>query len=356
MIRVLIVDDSPIICRLLEEHLHSAPEIKVIGTALNGRRAVDLICELRPDVVTLDQEMPEMNGLDSLAQIMTECPTPVVMISGVSRQAAGVTREALRIGAVDFVLKYTPGQDVSPDTLRLEIVSKVKAAAGIKVIRSIGHSTRTNRPKVRRLPLADDATVRANGVLKRTPPTHFLQSGVVVIGASTGGPVAVRELLEQLPGNFSPAVLIVQHIPASFTDVLAAQLARHTTLPVKEARNGEILRGGHVYVAPGDSHLLLGSDSRIQLNDGPKIHGHRPAIDVTMQSVVQVYGAKTTGVVLTGMGDDGSEGLVAIRAKGGRTYAQDEASSVVNGMPQRARERGVVDRVGSPIEIAGWLR
>lgn len=353
MIRVLVVDDSPFICRLLAGHLQSSPEIEVVGTALNGRRAVDLICELRPDVVTLDQEMPEMSGLDSLAQIMTECPTPVVMISGVSRRAAGVTREALQMGAVDFVLKYTPGQDVSPDSLRLEIVSKVKAAAGIKVIRSISNRpmarSRTHLAKASVLPLS-------NGSVKRGTPTHFVQAGVVVIGASTGGPVAVRKLLERLPSKFAPAVLVVQHIPATFTDVLAAQLARHTTLPVKEAAHGEIIRGGHVYVAPGDSHLLVGADSRIQLNNGPKIRGHRPAIDVTMQSVAQVYGSKTTGVVLTGMGDDGSEGLVAIRTKGGRTFAQDGDSSVVNGMPLRARERGVVDRVGSPREIAGWLR
>jgi two-component system chemotaxis response regulator CheB len=354
MIRVLIVDDSPFVCNLLAGHLQRAPEIEVIGTALNGHRAIDLICELRPDVVTLDQEMPELSGLDSLAQIMTECPTPVVMISGVSRRAAGLTREALRIGAVDFVLKYTPGQDVSPDTLRLEIVSKVKAAAGIKVIRSI-----SARSKTRRAPqpvVLEDATVRANGLALRGQAAHFLPAGIVVIGASTGGPVAVRELLERLPTNFAPAVLIVQHIPASFTDVLAAQLSRHTALPVKEAEHGEVVRGGHVYVAPGDSHMLISSDSRIQLNNGPKIRGHRPAIDVTMQAVAQVYGAKTTGIVLTGMGDDGSEGLVAIRAKGGRTFAQDGASSVVNGMPLRARERGVVDRVGSPSEIAGWLR
>lgn len=354
MIRVLIVDDSPFICRLLAGHLQSTPEIEVIGTALNGRRAVDLISELRPDVVTLDQEMPEMSGLDSLAHIMTECPTPVVMISGVSRRAAMLTREALRIGAVDFVLKYTPGQDVTPDMLRLEIVSKVKAAAGIKVIRSI-----RNRPIKRTLLDSEKAVVAAranNGSVSPKSLPHFVPGGVVVIGASTGGPVAVRELLGQLPTKFAPAVLIVQHIPASFTGVLAAQLARHTTLPVKEAQNGEILRGGHIFVAPGDYHLLIGTDSRIELNKGPKIRGHRPAIDVSMQSVVQVYGSKTTGVVLTGMGDDGSEGLVAIRAKGGRTFAQDSASSVVNGMPLRARERGVVDRVGSPQEIAGWLR
>ena len=184
----------------------------------------------------------------------------------------------------------------------------------------------------------------------------FLPGGVVVIGDSTGGPVALRELMSNLPGDFPAAIIIIQHMPAAFTKVLAAQLDRQVPFRVKEAETGDRLRPGFALVAPGDHHLLLGSDSRVELNQGPEIAGNRPSVNVTMQSVVQLYGARTKGVLLTGMGDDGSLGLVSIHAKGGKTYVQDAESCVVNGMPQRAIEMGVVDHVGPPAMIARYLR
>lgn len=357
-IRVLVVDDSPFVCRLLTAHLQSSPDFEVVGTALNGRRAIALVDELKPDVVTLDLEMPEMDGLAALKHIMVENPTPVVMISGVSRQAALITLEALETGAVDFILKYTPGVDTEPDVLRQEIMAKVRSAAGIKVVRSIRRiGDRVVRDGEKR-PFSTQPTNGNKQPVKPTLPEKmvaYLPGGVVVIGASTGGPVAVRELLAQLPANFPAAVIVVQHIPASFTPVLAAQLDRRTAIKVKEAEPGDKLKAGQVLIAPGDYHLLIGSDSRVQLSQGPKIKGHRPSIDVTMQSAVQIYGARTRGVVLTGMGDDGSLGLIAIHAKGGKTYAQDGETCVVNGMPQRAIEKGVVDYVAPPPKIADML-
>lgn len=363
-IRVVVADDSPFICKLMSSYLQSSPDIEVVGTALNGKRAVKLVQELRPDALTLDLEMPEMHGLEVLEHIMHECPTPVIIVSGVSRQAATITLKALELGAVDFILKYTPGVDTNAEVLRQEIIDKVRTGSTIKMIRSLRTGQSQRRRNGPEMTAPSLVTVAEAPEMEQAQPTRpetyqdmapYLPAGVIVIGASTGGPMAVRDLLNGLPADFPGAIIVVQHIPASFTQVLAAQLNRQVPLAVKEATADDRLRPGLVLVAPGDYHLLLQPSAQVELNKGPEIMGHRPSIDVTMQSVVQLYGSRTTGVVLTGMGSDGSQGLVAIRAKGGRTFAQDTATSVVNGMPQRAIEKGVVDRVGSPSEIANFL-
>jgi len=351
-VRVVVVDDSPFVCRLLTSYLQSSPDLQVVGTALNGARAVELVRKLHPDVITLDLEMPEMDGLEALERVMRECPTPVVLVSGVSRKAAAITRQAIGIGAVDFVLKYTPGIDTQPEALRQEIVAKVRAASQIRVVRSLS-SHRAQQGTVASSPPSDSSPPAAISRRSEAPPV--LPDSIVVIGASTGGPVALRELLVNLPADFPAAIIVVQHMPASFTGVLASQLNRQVPLIVKETRTGDCLQPGLALIAPGDYHLLLRPDLRTELNLGPEIKGHRPSIDVTMQSVAQIYGARTKGVVLTGMGDDGLMGLVSIRAKGGRTYAQDASSCVVNVMPQRAIEKGVVDHIASPTKIAQLL-
>ena len=377
-IRVLIVDDSPFVCRILAGHLNSAENIEVIGTAHSGERAVEMIADLRPDVVTLAQAMAGMSGINTLKRIMHDHPTPVVMITGVSQRSAVITRKALEIGAVDFVLKFAPGVSVSPEEMKHEIISKVSAASRVRVIRSIRpYETRSDEVvELEREALAEPAMAYSKGatptaVAERqplaaastevaAPPEKVafsdnVENGVVVIGASTGGPVALREFLSKIPADFNRPILIVQHMPASFTEVLAEQLSRHSRLPVREATHGDKLVAGEVLVARGDHHLLINPNSRIILNQGPKIRGHRPSIDVTMQSVAQVYGANTFGVILTGMGDDGAEGMVSIHAKGGRTFAQDAESCVVNGMPQRARDRGVVQYIAPPPKLAEFL-
>lgn len=339
-VRVLVVDDSPFVCRLLTAHLHSAPDLRVVATAHGGPVALARARELRPDAITLDVEMPGMGGLDVLEELMHNAPTPVVLISGVSWRAATVTVRALSLGAVDFVLKYRPGSDTDPDRLRQEVVAKVRLAARVKVIRSLGG---------RRL-----APVAAAVAL--APPVRGVLFPVIVVGASTGGPLALQELLAPLPADFPAAVLVVQHMPPTFTGVLAVQLDRQVALRVKEAEAGDRVTPGLVLVAPGDFHLVARSDGRVELLRGPKIGGHRPSIDVTMQSVAEVYGTRATGIVLTGMGCDGAAGLAAIRGRGGRTFAQDAATCAVNGMPQRAIERNVVDHVAPPAEIARLLR
>jgi two-component system chemotaxis response regulator CheB len=368
VLRVVVVDDSPFVCRLVSGYLQSAPGIQVVGMALNGPRALELVNALRPSAVTLDLEMPGMDGLEVLDRIMHDCPTPVLLLSGVSGRAAAATLQALDRGAVDFVLKYTPGVDTDPDALRREIVAKVRLAARIKVIRSLDQGQMRREPEVKpprrpggrgRQPSAETPLTLSPAPVRQASPEEaptYLAGGVVVIGASTGGPLALRELLGNLPADFSAAVLVVQHMPATFTRVLAAQLNRYVLLQVKEGEEGDRLQPGRVLVAPGDYHALVRGDGRLELVQGPKIAGHRPSIDVTMQSVAQVYGPRTRGVVLTGMGSDGALGLVAIRNRGGQTFVQEVSTCVVGSMPQQAIDRGVVDHIASPAEIAQLLR
>ena len=360
-IRVVVADDSPFVCRLLTNYLHSSPDFQVVATALNGLRAVQLVKELRPDVVTLDIEMPQMNGLEALEIIMAEMPTPIIMVSGVSREAAATTLTALNMGAVDFILKYNPDEPIDPEALRQEIIDKTRSASRIKVIRSLKRAGQVVQ-KVPAVSREIHGSTSLAGAMTAAPqptaavkPPPYLPGGVIVVGASTGGPVALRELLTHLPVGFGAAIVVVQHIPASFTGVLAAQLNRRVMLRVKEATHGDYLEPGLILVAPGDHHLLIRPDGRVAINQGPLINGHRPSIDVTMQSAAQIYGSRTTGVILTGMGSDGAQGMVAIHAKGGRTYAQSGETCVVNGMPQRTIEKGVVKRIASPAEIGRLL-
>jgi len=374
-IRVVVADDSPFVCRLLTSYLQSSPGFQVVGSASDGAGAVETVKTLHPDVVTLDLEMPGPDGLETLECIMHECPTPVVLVTGVSRRAADVALQAIEIGAVDFILKYTPGVDMNPETLRRDVVAKVRAASQIHVVRSLGPRRHQRQENAIDAGQAETPPHSPGGVPSEWPfkgdgvPSEwpfkgdgvpsawpFEGGGVVVIGASTGGPVALRELLSNLPGDFATPIVIVQHMPASFTGVLAAQLDRQVPLKIREIEAGDRLEPGRALVAPGDYHLLLRSEMETELNQGPEIGGHRPCIDVTMQSAAQVYGARTKGILLTGMGDDGTLGLVSIRAKGGQTFAQDAASCAVNGMPRRAIERGVVDHVAPPARIAQMLR
>lgn len=339
--RVVVIDDSPFVCALIARYLEASDDLEVIGTLTDGARAVERIRELAPDVITLDLEMPDVNGLEVLQRLMEHAPTPVVVISGVSGRGATMTLQALERGAVDFALKFTPDEPTDPELLRHEIQTKVRQAADIRVVRTVPTELQRTTPTPGPNPLVF--------------PTKSQPPRVVVIGASTGGPLALRELLGHLPASFPGSIVIVQHIPASFTSVLAAQLQRHTELEVREADHGDRLQPNTVWVAPGGRHFVLGEQTRIALREGPAINGHCPSIDVTMQAVAHAFGHRAVGVVLTGMGSDGVHGLRAIRATGGTTYAQDQATSTVHGMPQRAIEEGVVDHIGSPRDIATWL-
>jgi two-component system, chemotaxis family, protein-glutamate methylesterase/glutaminase len=351
-LRVVIADDSPFVCRLLAGYLRSSNEFEVVAAVHQGRQAVEKVKELHPDVVTLDLTMPEMDGIEVLSRIMQDCPTPVVIVSGVSGKAATRTLQALDLGAVDFVLKYTPGVDTNAEQLSKEVVAKVRAAAGIRVIRLLKG---TLAPAV--TPKAGDLQMLGRTVARSRERDQDQASAynIIVIGASTGGPLALRELIGVLPPDFPATIVIVQHMPGSFTGVLASQLSRHAAIGVKEADDGDPLLPGMALVAPGGFHLILQPALRVSLRKGLDFGGHCPAIDVTMESAARIYGSRTMGVLLTGMGEDGASGMQSIHDQGGTTFAQDAQSCVVDGMPHRARERGVVDHVAPPAEIARLL-
>lgn len=351
-LRVVVVDASPFLCRLMASYLAAAPDMEVVGTAYHGARAVELVRTLRPNVVTLDLELTGMSSLDVLDQIMHECPTPVVLVSSTNQEAAALTLQGLSMGAVDFVQKYTPGTDQDAETLRQGLVTKLRMAARIHVIRSLHVRRAPSSARLARPPRPNPAPAPVE--IPHDDPLPEINR-VVVIGASTGGPTALRELLSGLPADFPAAIIVVQHMPESFTTVLAAQLDRAIPLHVREAAPGDRLAHGTVLVAPGGYHLLVDAAGYVLLNQEPDVGGHRPSVDVTMQSVAQHYGARSQGVVLTGMGGDGALGVAAIHAHGGLAFAQDAASCVVDGMPQRAVDTGVVTYVGTPSDLAQRL-
>lgn len=346
-IRVVVADDSPFICSLLTHYLESDPEIKVVETALNGREAMDSVRNHKPDVLTLDINMPEVNGLEALETIMNEFPIPVILISGVSREAARITGKGLSLGAVDFILKYSPGKSISPDALRRDIVAKVKAASRVRPVRFM-RALEGRRKRV----WAD--------LLKKQKKTDEMPASTVfykiaVIGASTGGPLALKKLLSFLDEEFPFCVVIVQHMPAGFTGILAEQFDRSLPFPVREAGDGDVLCPGCVFIAPGDRHMLIGPGGRVVINETAEVKGHRPSIDVTMQSAAGVFGCETTGVILSGMGDDGTEGLLAVKHNCGEAFAQSSETCVVDSMPVSAIENVPVKRIGSPEQIGRWL-
>ncbi|MCA9148269.1 MAG: chemotaxis-specific protein-glutamate methyltransferase CheB [Planctomycetales bacterium] len=362
-IRVVVADDSAFIRGLIVSYLQSTGGFEIVGTAEDGKQAAELVHQLRPDVVTLDVDMPVMSGLEALDQIMRQTPTPVVMVSGVSIRSAEITLKAIQAGAVDFVLKYVPGAKVNPEEIRLDVISKVRAAAGVRVVRTIpnhlGQSSPASQvtPTAAQLSANGDASKRVSGA--RTKSSKVVNGDsvreLIVVGASTGGPIAIKRFLGSLPANFAGAIVVVQHIPQPFTAVLAAQLTAQTPFTAEVVEDGDHLQARHIFIAPGDRHLLLNPGLRLELHDGEPIRGNRPSIDVTMKSIAQCFPYQVHGVLLTGMGDDGATGLAYIRSKGGTTYAQSGETCVVNGMPQRAIDIGAVDFVASPEGIAERL-
>jgi two-component system chemotaxis response regulator CheB len=328
-IKVLVVDDSATMRGLITARLRADPAIEVVGHASDPHDARYAIKRLNPDVITLDIEMPNMDGIEFLDKIMRLRPTPVIMISTLTQRGADVSLRALEIGAFDCIAKPTAGSSDDFDML----VEKVKAAAD-------------SRRRYRR-----------QGVVKRGPEASFRPDDrLIAIGASTGGVEALITILSQFPSNCPPTV-ISQHMPATFTRSFAARLNNLCAASVCEATEGAPLQAGQVYLAPGDFHLeVVGSGPyRCRLSDGPKVNGHRPSVDVMFRSVTQAVGGRAIGVILTGMGRDGAEGLLTLRNAGAETLGQDEQSSVVYGMPKVAFEMGAVakqlplDRIGETL-------
>jgi len=344
-IKVLIIDDSALIRKMLTEILSSDRSIEVVGTAADPLVARDKIKQLNPDVLTLDVEMPKMDGVSFLSNLMRLRPMPVVMVSSLTESGADITLQALELGAVDFVTK--PKIDVTSGLAEYasEIIEKVKIASKAKVKPLDRTSTNMDvAPK-----LSADAILN-----KQEIPKHFKTTDqLIAIGASTGGTEAIKEVLMRLPAN-TPGVVIAQHIPAAFSKPFSVRMNGISAMTVTEAEDGQQIVTGHAYIAPGAYHLLVERDGAryiCRLSDGPLVNRHKPSVDVLFRSVAQNAGHNAIGVILTGMGDDGADGMKEMKEQGAITIAQDEKSSVVWGMPGEAVKKGGVDEVLSLLNV-----
>ncbi len=347
-IKVLIVDDSALVRQVLSEMLNSAPDIEVVGTAQDPYVARERIKSLNPDVLTLDVEMPRMDGVTFLRNLMRLRPMPVVMVSTLTEKGADITFQALELGAVDFVSK--PKTDIAHtlDDYAEEIITKVRTAASARV-QALTRS------------LADDGLARhtADAVLgKVSASNHFRTTDrILAIGASTGGTEAIKEVLMRLPAD-TPGTVITQHIPEAFSAPFAKRMNGTSAMTVCEAEDGQQIVTGHAYIAPGSQHLLVERDGAryiCRLNDGPPVNRHKPSVDVLFRSVAQNVGSNAISVLLTGMGDDGARGMQEMKEAGAPTIAQDEKSSVVWGMPGEAVKLGCVDSVLSLAKIPAYI-
>lgn len=342
-IKVLCVDDSATVRDLLCEIINDQPDMEVVAVAADPIMARELIKQHDPDVLTLDIKMPRMDGLEFLERLMRLRPMPVLMISSRTQPGSEETRRALALGARDVVAKPRVGIRSGLQAESSGIANKIRAAARSKAFLPAARPT--------------SASIRLPQPLAASTPSLPAGDEVLLIGASTGGTEAIRMVLEQLPAN-TPPVLIVQHMPAGFTRSFAERLNRTSPLHVKEAIDGERLRPGHAYIAPGDQHLKLDRKDGgyvTQLDAGPEVNRHRPSVDVLFYSAARHAGRKATGVLLTGMGKDGAAGLLALREAGALTLAQDEASSVIFGMPREAIALGAAREVASLEAIAPRL-
>ncbi|HWR61775.1 MAG TPA: chemotaxis response regulator protein-glutamate methylesterase [Clostridia bacterium] len=337
-LRVLIVDDSAFMRRLISDMLSSDPHIEVADTARNGKEGLEKAIALKPDIITLDVEMPVMNGLETLEELMKLTPVPkVVMLSSLTYEGGEATIKALELGALDFITKPTTSIiNYDAEHIRDELTKKINL---------IGKS---------RIKLSPPIPVRERTpVIKKTTVLNNIPSGglkyIIAIGTSTGGPRALQDVLPKLPGDIPAAVLVVQHMPPGFTKSLSERLDSLSQINVKEAEDGDVLQPGWAYIAPGDYHMIInryaGDGYRISTNKQPPVTGHRPSVNVMMSSVAEAGHKNLIAVMMTGMGNDGTEGILKIKNCGGKTIAQEESSCVVYGMPKSAVKAGAIDTI-----------
>jgi two-component system chemotaxis response regulator CheB len=329
-VRVLVVDDSALMRKLIPAILARDPSIEVVGTAMDGAFALKKIEELRPDVVTLDLEMPRMDGMETLRLIMQRAPLPVILFSTHSKEGAYSTFKALALGAIDFVAKPKDAAAGRLDVIADQLIEKIKVAK-----RAAGF-----KPAA---PVIVDVPPAKKGARVALPPNR-----IIAIGISTGGPNTLQFLLSQIPGDFPASLVVVQHMPEGFTEMFARRLDECCAIDVHEAKSGDLLVAGRVLICPGNRHIMVRRMPRgdmAVLSDGPAVNGHRPSANVLFHSVAQEFGLTAVGLIMTGMGDDGAEGLGAIKAAGGMTLAQSEDTCVVSGMPHAAIQKGHVKKV-----------
>lgn len=337
-IRTLIVDDSAFMRKSLQIMLESDPEIEIIDTARDGLQGVELVKKLKPDVVTLDIEMPKLDGLGALKQIMRECPTAVIMVSSLTSEGAEATLNAMELGAVDFIPKELSYVNVNIIKIKEELISKVK---------TIGRHARLKN-RLNRITQNKSGASASNQkkAVTFTLPKYIYSA--IAIGISTGGPLSLQKVIPLLSEKINIPIFIVQHMPPKFTQSLSERLNAMSKLHVKEASHGDIIEGGTIYIAPGGKHMTLkqvNSKRSIDISDEPTTTLHRPSVDIMMNSVIDFYGSSTLGLIMTGMGKDGFEAIKKLKSIGGYTIAQDEESSVVYGMPKAIVDGNLADAV-----------
>jgi two-component system chemotaxis response regulator CheB len=350
-IRVLVTDDSAFMRQVVTRALEGDARFEVVGTAGSGDEAIEQCRKLKPDVVTMDFNMPGMNGAEATRQIVAERAVPVVMLSAHTQQGAKETLQALDAGAVDFVTKPSGEVSATLGEAKAELIEKLLTASGANVA--------AIAPRAIVKPPAEGPEAARSSPMSSRRMSLAGPHRLIVVASSTGGPQALLRVVPHLRLSGRAALLLVQHMPDGFTGALAEQLSEAAGFQIREARAGDLAAPGTALLAPGGTHLLLDRGGRVQLRSDPPVHGVRPAADPTLVSAAQSFGARTIGVVLTGMGRDGAKGLAAVKASGGATLAQDKATSLVYGMPKAAVELGVIDTI-SPLDriatvINRWL-
>jgi len=376
VVKVLVVDDSGFFRRRVTEILSSDPNIKVVGTATNGKEAIDLALSLKPDVITMDYEMPMMDGITAVRHIMQRSPTPVLMFSSLTHEGARVTLDALDAGAVDFLPKNFEDISRNPDKVKQLLCEKVHsiarsnrrmgsfstpapASAPTSTVSAPAVSTRSTSPApapTRSLPpRATPAPAERNAHAALSPAPKRKAYKLVAIGTSTGGPVALQRVLTQLPANFPAPIVLIQHMPAAFTKAFAERLDKLCQISVKEAEDGDILRPGLALLAPGGKQMMVDGRGAVKILPGDERLNYKPCVDITFGSAAKSYGDKVLAVVLTGMGADGREGARLLKQGGSHIWAQDEASCVIYGMPMAIVKADLADAIYSLDDIGKHL-
>lgn len=338
-IRALIVDDSAFMRKMVGDILSRSDKIEVVGTARNGQEALDKLEALAPHVITLDVEMPVMDGIETLRRVMEVRPTPIVMLSSLTEEGAEVTLRALHMGAVDFIHKPSGAISLDIEKVAEAIIATVEAAAGSNM------SSLARRPLAGPKPVSPPPPAAPAAPRPSPRPDGTGHRAVVVIGTSTGGPRALQEVIPRLPADLEAPVVVVQHMPPKFTKSLAERLDMLSAVEVREARDGDPIRPGTVLLAPGGRHMRVGDGHKIALSDEPPLWGVRPAADLLIESVAQSYGAGAVGVIMTGMGHDGARAMQYLKEHGGSTIAESEETCVIYGMPRAVVEAGAADEV-----------
>jgi two-component system chemotaxis response regulator CheB len=344
VIKVMVVDDSALVRRIASDILSADPEITVTATAAQGEFALQKLTREQPDVITLDMEMPGMGGLETIRRIMALRPTPIIVLSAHAARGADLTLQALELGAVDFVLKPSTTLSGGLPAVAAELVEKVKSASRIVVGPvAVAAPQRADRPSVAEAPVRHSVTADCD---------------LVAIGTSTGGPVALKTVLMGLPSDLPVGVVVVQHMPPVFTKAFAERLDATCPVRVKEAEHDDAILPGRVLLAPGNWHMTVtrfGAEPRVQLNQRDPVNGHRPSVDELMHSVAREYGSRSVGVIMTGMGKDGADGLHELRRRGGYVIAQDKESSVIYGMNREVVQNGDANEVAPVYAIAARI-